>query len=464
MAELLASSTLIKNAELVVAMAPDGQVLEGASVGVVGNRITEVGSGLDQSRYEKVIDARGKLVLPGLVNTHHHLFQAFLKGYPDIQNKPIEEWVNRVSQVVRSMSEEMIYDGALLNLAELALYGCTTTADMPYIMPPGRDLLAPAIAAARSIGIRFQPYSGGISLGRKDGALFPDDMTQDSDTIAAQVETAINLHHDPAELAMVRIGFGLCGIYTNTPDDFKNGLSISQKYGVNLQTHVGESDWETSVYSPKKFRSRPVDYLRADGWAGPMTSYVHAINLNSTEIIGLARNGTNVSHCPISNARSSSGEAGIAPITEMLAAGVNIGIGVDGSAGNDSSNLLEELRWARTIQGARVYATYLDPMATLKMGTINGAKLLGRGGEIGSIEPGKAADLALFDQNTIEASGNWDPVTALLSTQARRAAAVMVNGHQIIDNYELIGLGGISEAEIVSRAAKHIRRLKDFSY
>lgn len=456
----LKGSTLIKDAEFVVTMDPINKLVPGGSIGIVDNTIVEIGSDIDPSHYEQIVNAAGNIVIPGLVNTHHHMFQAFLKGHPGLQNQPIERWINLVTQAAGAMDEEMLYDAALLNMAELALYGCTTTSDMSYVRPLNKDLTTPTIKAAQALGMRFHPYAGGISLSQKDGSVFPDNVAQNGEVIAAHIEELITRYHDPDPLSMVRLGIGFCGIFTNTPQDFLYARGLSEKYGVNLQTHVSESGWENDVYAKEKFGKRPIEHLRNLGWAGLAVSHVHCINVSEAEVATLASDRTHVSHCPISNARNSEGEKGIAPIASMLKAGVNVALGVDGSAGNDSSALREELRWARTISGIPAETTYLDPATVLQMGTIHGAKLLGREAETGSLEPGKAADIALFNLDTVEMAGSWDPVTALLSTQGTRANAVMINGKWVVRESRLVETPSTNEEALVQRVAQHMQKLR----
>lgn len=425
------TSILIKNAEYVVTVNSKNEILKNASILIEGNLIKKIGE--IYSRTDKIIDAMGCIVVPGFINCHHHMFQCSLRGMPTLQNQKIEKWINIVCRATRRTDKELIYYSALANMAELMLYGCTTTTDMLYLFPKReKGFFEAAIQAAKDIGMRFHPYRGSMSLSKKDSALFPDDMVQDSDTIASDSERLIRKYNDDSQGSMLKIGLAPCTIFTSTFEDYRNAVLLSKRYGLNMQTHVAESQFENE-YSVKKFRKRPLAYLRDLGWEGKRVSFAHCINLNNKEIQMLASSNTHVVHCPISNARSPVGDIGIAPISEMLANKVNVAIGTDGSAGNDSSNVLEELRWARTLQGIHKESTYLQPMQTLAMGTINGAKLLNWDREIGSLEDGKAADLAIFDLSSIEYAGINDPVTALLSCQAKRAHTVLMNGRIVVE-------------------------------
>lgn len=430
------------------------RILKNVSLYINGGIIDEIDT--KKTKADHIIGAKDKIVLPGFINCHHHMFQCALRGMPQLQNQHIAKWIQIVCDVTKKMDEEMIYYCALANMVELLLYGCTTTTDMLYLFPKGKkNFFEATIQAAKDIGIRFHPYRGSMSLSKKDGALFPDDVVEDSDAIASDSERLIGKYHDRSPHSMLRIGLAPCTIFTSTKVDYENAVSLSNRYGVNLQTHLSESEYENE-FSQKVFRKRPLAYLRDCGWQGPRVGFTHCINVNKEEIQSLVKSTTSVVHCPISNARSPVGEGGLAPIFEMLGQGVNVAVGVDGSAGNDSSNVLEELRWARILQGARRETTYLKPLEVLKMGTINGAKFLNWENAIGTIEEGKAADIAIFQLDSIESAGLWDPVTALVSTQARRADTVIVNGKIVVQDGHLVV---VDEEKIVRKLNKRVMQL-----
>lgn len=443
---------LLKDADYVVTMDEKNRILKHASVFIEGSSIREVDS--KRTSADRVISGRGKVVIPGLINCHHHMFQCVMRGMLELQNQRIDRWIQIVCETARQMDEEMIYYAALANMAELLLYGCTMTTDMLYIFPKGKKgWMEATIRAARDIGIRFHPYRGSMSLSEKDGAMFADDVVQDSDTIASETESLIRAYHSADDQAMLKVGIAPCTIFTSSREDYHNAVLLSRKYGINLQTHLAESAFENE-YSMKNFHKRPLVYLRDLGWEGERVSFTHCINVNAQEIKSLAATKTNVVHCPISNARSPIGEVGIAPVYEMLQQRVNVAIGVDGSAGNDSSNVLEELRWARTLQGARKESTYLNPRDVFSLGTINASKIL-RWEGIGSIESGKLADIAVFDLNNIEHVGSfYDPIVALLACQPRRATLVLVQGKIVVE--ESI-LKTISETKVLDGLRSHKR-------
>ncbi|MBI3620381.1 amidohydrolase family protein [Candidatus Roizmanbacteria bacterium] len=429
-------SILIKNAGFVVTMNAKSQILKNHSLYLKGNKIVYIGK--KEKRADTTVNARGMMVIPGLINCHHHMFQCQLRGDRQLQNQMIDRWINVVCRKAAKMSDREIYYSALANMAELLLYGCTTTADMPYLFPKNTLFLPALIKAAADIGIRLHLYRGSISVGKRNGSLFPDEIVETSEEIGSETESLIRKYHDASPFSLLRIGIAPCTIFTSSAEDFKLAAYLSRKYNVNMQTHLSESEFENE-YSLKKNKKRPLRFLNDLGWVGERASFAHGINLNREEIERLAATKTPIVHCPVSNARAPVGETGIAPVWAMIKNRVTVAVGVDGSAGNDSSNMLEELRWTRIMQGARKESTYLDPAVVLAMGTVNGAKLLNWENGIGSLEVGKAADIAIFNLNTVEYTGANDPLTALLSCQATRADTVIVNGKIVVKDKKLVG-------------------------
>lgn len=446
---------LIKDADYIVTMNNNREILRNYSILIEGNRIKKLTK--KNVKADKVINASGMIVIPGFINCHHHMFQCGLRGNPKLQNQKIDKWIKIVCDYTKQIDEEVVYYSALANMAELLLYGCTTTTDMHYIFPKNKNgFFEATIRAAKDIGIRFHPYRGSMSLSKKNGSFFPDDVVEDSEAIALQSEEMIRRYHDSSSQSMLKIGMAPCTIFTSSKLDYENATFLSKRYKINLQTHLSESEFENN-YSLKKLGRRPFKYLHDMGWVGEKVSFVHGINLNKEEIREIAKTKTNIIHCPISNARAPIGEKGIAPVWEMLEDKVNVAIGTDGSASNDSSNVLEELRWARTLQGIRKESTYLKPMQVLEIGTINGAKLLNWTDSIGSIEEKKAADISCFKiKNKIEHTGSiWDPITLLISTQAVRAEVVIDNGKVVVKNEKL---EFFNEQEITDKLNKLIKK------
>lgn len=449
-------SLLIENADYLVTMDKNRRILRNASVYIEGPEIKEVDS--KRKKADKAINASGMIVLPGFINCHHHMFQCAFRGMPKLQNQKISKWISIICNGVKQMDEEMIYFSSLANMAELLLYGCTTTTDMLYMFPrKKKNFFEITIKAAKDIGIRFHPYYGSMSLSQKDGAFFSDDVVQNSKTILLKSESLIKKFHNTDLFSMIKVGLAPCAIFTNSKEDYLNAVKLAKKYKVNLQTHVGESEYENS-YSVEKFKKRPVYYLQSLGWKGKIVSFTHCINITDKEIKKIAQTKTNVVHCPVSNARKPIGEIGVAPIWKMIKNGVNVAIGVDGSAGNDSSNVLEELRWARILQGTQRKSTYLKPMDVLEMGTVNGAKLLNWENEIGSLEQNKAADIAIFNtRNKIEHAGAvCDPVSSLIASQAVPAEYVIINGKVVVEKERL---KTFSLKEIIKKENKNAKKI-----
>jgi 8-oxoguanine deaminase len=441
--------TIIQNADYVVTMDEDLRVLENTSVAVNGNQITEIGD-ITPTRFDRVIEGAGRIVLPGLINTHHHTFQALLRGHPELQNQPINNWIRLVSGLVKQMDADMIYNSETINMAELIRYGCTTTTDMLYLHPPNRgDFFRATVNAGKEIGMRFHPYRGSVSVGESNGGLFPDDIVETPREITRATFKAFLAHNDPEPFSMTRVGAAPCNVFTSSAEDYRAAAEMSKDLSMNIQTHAYESSDE-AAYVAERYGFRPLEYLCSLGWAGTRASLTHCIYIGSAEVQDLADSGMHVVHCPISNARASIGERGVAPIKELLEAGINIALGTDGSAGNDSSNIREELKWARIMPGTRRESTYLSPLTVLGMATIDAAQLLNRP-EIGSLELGKAADLAIFPIDNVENAGSWDPVTGFVSNQAVPAETVMINGRLVLEN-------GVFQTIDIARAIGNTRK------
>jgi len=442
--------TLIRNASEVYTGNLDEPRLSNVDILIKNNQIAAIGHELDGTEDVAVIvNADGKIVTPGLINTHDHSSQTFMRGHPDLQNQPIKKWIAKVGELSQKMDPEAHHLAALANMAELMLSGCTTTTDMLYVYPKKYDdqeLFEAAIEAATMLGMRFHPFRGSMSLSQKNGASFGDYLVQTSEEIAGSTEDSINTHHDESDMAVVKVGIAPCTIFTSSEQDYQNAVELAGLYNVNLQTHLAESEYEHQ-YALKKYSKSPLQFLQSLGWDTDRVSFVHCIEMDDHDIGLLVAHNCSVCHCPISNARAPVGQKGIAPISEMLKVGVNVSIGVDGSAGNDSSNMLEEMRWARTMQGAKSGSTYLSADKVLYMATMGGAKALRWQDTIGSIEPGKAADIAIFDvHDSVGNVGVWDKIGGLVSTQARRADTVIVNGKIVVSGGQLVSM---DEKEIV---------------
>lgn len=394
-----------------------------------GNRIDAVGAGAAPALDGRVqrIDGRGCLLTPGLVNTHHHLYQWITRGLA--ADNTLFEWLTTLYPIWAGIDEEAVRIAATGGLAALARTGCTTTTDHHYVYPrEGGDLLGAEIAAAAEVGLRFHPCRGSMDLGVAAGGLPPDHVVQSLDAILADSAMAIARHHDPAFDSMLRIALAPCSPFSVTPELLRESAALARASGVRLHTHVAETIDEQD-YCAQTFGCTPAQYMEQLGWVGPDVWWAHAIHLDDTAIETMAETGTAVAHCPTSNARIG---AGVARTADLVRAGVPVGLGVDGAASNEAGSMIEEPRnallYARNKGGPRA----MTVRTALALATIGGARVLGRAAEIGSIEPGKLADLALWRLDTPAHAGIDDPVTALVLGSAPPLAALIVNGREVV--------------------------------
>ncbi|MFI7003709.1 8-oxoguanine deaminase [Nocardia sp. NPDC050175] len=399
-----------------------------------GNRIEAVGSGvapvIDGSVHR--IDGRGCLLTPGLVNTHHHLYQWITRGLA--ADNTLFEWLTTLYPIWAGIDEEAVRIAATGGLAALARTGCTTTTDHHYVFPrEGGDLLGAEIAAAAEVGLRFHPCRGSMDLGASSGGLPPDHVVQTLDDILADSAAAIARHHDSSFDSMLRIALAPCSPFSVTPELLRESAVLARESGVRLHTHVAETIDEQD-YCAETFGCTPAQYMERLGWVGSDVWWAHAIHLDDSAIETMAKTGTGVAHCPTSNARIG---AGIARTADLVHAGVPVGLGVDGAASNESSSMIEEPRnalfFARNKGGPRA----MTVRTSLALATIGGARVLGRAAEIGSIEVGKLADLALWRLDTPAHAGIADPVTALILGAAPPLAALIVNGREVVRDGQL---------------------------
>jgi len=433
--------TLIEGARLVVTQDDGRTRIPGGFVLVRDRLIEAVGSGDPHGveRIDRRIDARGKVVLPGLVNTHHHLPQTLTRNVPRVQEAPLFRWLTELYEVWRGIDAAAVDVAARVGLGELLLTGCTTTTDHLYLFPRGQERLIDAeIAAARDLGIRFQPTRGSMSRGQAQGGLPPDDVVQDEETILADSRRLIREHHDPRPGAMTRIALAPCSPFSVTDDLMRRTADLAREHGVRLHTHLAET-LDEEAYCQQLYGCRPVEYLRRLGWLGPDVWLAHCVHLSPEEVSLLGDTGTGVAHCPSSNFRLGSG---IAPVRAMLEAHVPVGLGVDGSASNDSSNMLAEARLA--LLAHRIGADpsrWVTAEEALWMATRGGARCLGRD-DIGSIEAGKCADIVLVDTRRLSYAGaSSDLVAALVfSPFPAPVDTSMVNGRVVVEGGELVGI------------------------
>ncbi len=430
------STLLLKNAELVVTMDDARRRIPGGSIYVVDNVIHQVDSA-DRlpATADEVLDARGMVVLPGLVNTHHHLYQSLTRAVPAAQDAELFDWLQTLYPIWAGLTGEAVYVSALIGLSELVLSGCTTVADHLYIYPNDSSI-DDEIRAAAKLGVRFHPSRGSMSLGTSKGGLPPDSVVEDEDTILADCDRTIEQHHDPAAYSMCRIVIAPCSPFSVTPDLMRTSAAFARARGLTLHTHVAETHDE-EVFCQTKFGLRPVELMRQLGWVGPDVWWAHCVTLNQDEVTVMADTNTGVAHCPSSNMRLGSG---VAPIRALVDAGVRVGLAVDGSASNDSGHMLAEARQAMLLQRVQLGATAMSAEEAIWLGTRGGAAVLGRD-DVGSIVPGMAADFIAIGLDRLAFAGaQADPLAALLFCTPPNVDLSVINGKVVVKNGELLRL------------------------
>lgn len=418
---------LIRNAHVLVTQDDAGREIAGGGLFARDGVIVEVGpaEALPPTA-DEVIDAAGCVVTPGLVNTHHHLYQTLTRAVPAGVDAPLFPWLTTLYPIWARMGPEHIRVSAQIGLAELALSGATCVADHLYMFPNGARL-DDEIDAAREVGVRLHATRGAMSIGESDGGLPPDALVETERAILEDSIRVIDSFHDPRPGAMIRIGLAPCSPFSVSRDLMREAALLAREKGVMLHTHLAEND-EDIAYSEAKFGCRPGQYAEDLGWTGSDVWHAHCVKLDAGEIDLFARSGTGVAHCPCSNCRLGSG---IAPVRAMLDAGVKVGLGVDGSASNDSSDLLLEARQAMLLQRVTLGADALRTRDALRLATRGGAEVLNRD-DLGSLAPGKRADFALFPVDGLATAGAWDPVAALVLCAPLSAREVWVEGRPVV--------------------------------
>lgn len=442
------TTTTVIDGCAVATVDPNGTEYRRGYVTVQGNRITAVGAGdaPDLGADTHRIDGRGCLLTPGLVNTHHHLYQWVTRGLA--ADNTLFEWLTTLYPIWAGIDEDAVRVAATGALAALARTGCTTSTDHHYVFPrEGGDLLGAEIAAAAEVGLRFHPTRGSMDLGQSSGGLPPDEVVETLDAILTASADAVARWHDPSFDSMLRIALAPCSPFSVTTELLRESAVLARDLGVRLHTHLAETIDEAQ-FCADKFGCTPAQYMERLGWLGSDVWYAHGIHLDDAAIDTMAKTGTGVAHCPTSNARIG---AGTARTADLVAAGVPVGLGVDGAASNESSSMIEEPRnallYARAKGGPRAIST----RKALELATIGGARVLGREAEIGSIEPGKLADLALWRLDTPAHAGIDDPVTALILGSAPPLAALIVNGRMVVRDGEV---RTVDEAKVGGEVAR----------
>ena len=423
------SEILIRAADHIVTMDDDRRELAGADVLLRDGVLVAIGTGLQTTG--EVIEARGCVVTPGLVNTHHHLYQSMTRAVPGAQDALLFGWLQRLYPIWARMGPEHMFVSAQIGLAELALSGCSLSSDHLYLYPNGVRL-EDTIHAAAELGLRFHPTRGAMSIGESDGGLPPDSLVEREAAILEDSIRVVDAFHDPSEGSMCRVGLAPCSPFSVSRELMRDTALLARDKGVMLHTHLAENA-EDVAYSLENFGCRPGEYAQDLGWLGEDVWHAHCVQLDGAEIDLFARTRTGVAHCPCSNCRLGSG---IAPVRAMLDAGVPVGLGVDGSASNDSGNLAAEARQAMLLQRVARGADAMSPRAALEIATRGGAEVLGRP-DCGRLAVGKRADVAIWDVSGLESAGSWDPA-ALLLAGPTRVRDLLVEGRQVVRDGQIV--------------------------
>ena len=446
------STLLLRNIRFAVTCDGEDRCLEGTDILCRDGFIREMGPGL-AAQADEVIDCTGMLCYPGLVNTHHHLYQCFSRNLPQVQGMELFDWLRALYEIWKNLDREAVCLSSLTAMGEMMKHGCTTCFDHHYVFPQGSgDLLGEQFAAGEALGMRMVCSRGSMDLSRKDGGLPPDSVVQSIDEILSDSVRAIEAYHDPRPGSMRQVVLAPCSPFSVSGDLLRESARLARHLGVRLHTHVAETRDEEQ-FTLEKFGMRPLRYMESLGWVGSDVWYAHGIHFKDEELRFLAETGTGVAHCPISNMKLSSG---VCRVPEMLKLGVPVGLAVDGSASNDGSNLLEELRVCYLLHRLQASAAAPTGYDVLKMATRGSARLLGRE-DIGCLAPGKAADCFLIDLDRLSLVGaQFDPMSVLGTVGFKENVDfTIVNGVPVVQNGVLTT---VDEEETVAKANQTVRR------
>jgi cytosine/adenosine deaminase-related metal-dependent hydrolase len=462
------SSLLVKNADVLVTMDENRREIHQGALYAKDGFILQVGTQSElPTSADEVIDLSGYLVLPGLVNTHHHFYQTLTRAVPAAQDANLFNWLRTLYPIWARMNPEDIFISTQTAMAELALSGCTTASDHLYLFPNG-SRLDDEINAGKEVGIRLHASRGSMSLGESKGGLPPDSVVDTEDNILRDSQRLIETYHDPNAGSMLQIVLAPCSPFSVTGDLMRESAKLARHYNIHLHTHLAETQDE-EAFCQQKFGYRPVGYMQSVDWVGDDVWYAHSVYVNKEEINTYAREGCGVAHCPSSNMRLASG---IAPVREYMAAGVKLGLGVDGSASNDGSHMLGEARQALLlarlragVEGASLSGENTSPLLTgrqvLELATRGGAAVLGRT-DIGSLEPGKCADFIAIKLDKLAYAGALhDPVSAVVFCVPQNVDLSFVHGHMIIKDGVLLTIDTGRLVEKHNRAAARILTARD---
>jgi 8-oxoguanine deaminase len=424
---------LVRNADMLVTMDANRREIRGGGMFIEGNRISAIGP-MDSlpAEADVVLDLGGHIVVPGLVNTHHHMFQSLTRVLPGAQDNSLFGWLEALYPVWSRITPEMMGVSTLVSMAELTLSGCTTSSDHQYLFPNGCRL-EDAIESAERIGMRFHACRGSMSVGRSQGGLPPDGLVEREDAILADTQRLIESFHDTGRHAMLRIAVAPCSPFSVSPELMRQSAALARSKGVSMHTHLAENDSDVA-YTLEKFNMTPAQYAGETGWVGKDVWHAHCVKLDEHGIDLFARTGTGVAHCPCSNMRLGSG---IAPVCRMVAKGVKVGIGVDGSSSNDGAHMLGEVRQAMLLQRVGLGSSAMTARQALELATLGGASVLGRD-DIGALTPGMSADFAAFDLRGVNMAGALhDPVAAVAFCAPQNASLVAINGRVVVEDGRL---------------------------
>jgi len=446
---------LIKNALVLATMDVKAREIEGGEVYIEGPEIIKVGRNL-RVKADTVIDAKGCVVLPGFVNTHHHLYQTLTRNLPAVQDAKLFDWLIYLYEIWRKLTPEGVYTSAQVGLGELLLTGCTTSSDHLYLFPKNKSelFIDTEIAAARELGIRFHAARGSMSRGRSKGGLPPDDVVQREEHIMKDCERLVHRYHNKDKFAMTRLVLAPCSPFSVTTELLKITAEMAKKWDVKMHTHLAETIDEND-FCLKTHKLRPLEYMESVGWVKDGNSwFAHCVYINEKEAEKMAKTRTGAAHCPCSNLRLGSG---IAPIRMFLDKKVPVGLAVDGSASNDASNMLAEVRQCMLVHRVKSGVASMPARDAFKIATRGGAEVLGRN-DIGSIEPGKAADIAVFDVSGLDFAGSRsDPLASLLFCGAsQRTKYTIVNGKVVVKNGRLVNVDEFKLAEKANNIAARL--------
>ncbi|WP_112320893.1 8-oxoguanine deaminase [Oceanibium sediminis] len=441
---------LIRNADVVVTMDDAGTEAANADI-LIDDGVIVALNPPEVPGDAEVIDATGCVVTPGLVNTHHHMFQSLTRAVPGGQDALLFGWLRVLYPIWSRMGPDDIAVSTRLALGELALSGASMSSDHLYLFPNGATL-DDSIHAAREVGLRFHATRGAMSIGESDGGLPPDALVEDEAAILDDCIRVVDRFHETGPGAMVQVGIAPCSPFSVSRELMRDAAILARDKGVRLHTHLAEND-EDVAYSEAQFGCRPGTYAEDLGWTGEDVWHAHCVKLDTAEIDLFAQSRTGVAHCPCSNCRLGSG---IAPVVAMQRAGVPVGLGVDGSASNDGGNLLAEARQAMLLQRVTLGADSYAARTALRLATRGGAEVLGRGAECGQIRPGFRADLAIWDMRGLSSAGAWDPVAALVLCGMQQVRHLLVDGNWVVRDGELVTLSGQGIVTAATRATARL--------